>query len=249
MHRNMPIAVCIISNKLDNTFFKVLNRFEDSSLEINVGLNGDVNLDIQSLREKYSQIRWHALEWKGYGRTKNELALCANSPWVFSLDSDEEIDEQLLHFLTHPSVLEPSVVYAFRRGNILNGRKQHFGIWGKAHQRIVRLYHRDTAQWNDAPVHEDLTFPCDTKTQLLPGKIWNHTAKSIQEVRAKNLHYAQLLVRNRGSKKIAWHKKNLSPIFAFIRSYIILLGFLDGKSGFALAVEHARYTWWKYNLK
>lgn len=248
MSQATSISVCIISNKVDDVLLRELGRLQSADLEVHVGLNGEACAEVDALSDRFRQVRFHELTWQGYGQTKNALAELASTSWIFSLDSDEEMDDTLIQFLCQPPELNPDTAYLVRRGNMLNGKKQRFGIWGKSHQYVARLYHREFIYWNHAPVHEELVMPHPTNTQRIPGNIWNHTAKDIREVREKNLHYAQLLVQDRGDKKTPWYKKTLSPFFAFIRSYIVLLGFLDGKSGYQIAKEYARYTWWKYNL-
>lgn len=246
MHQDIPITICIISNRTDSLLKKVLNSF--SGFNVLLGVNGQNLSSIEALKMEFPEVRIETIAWQGYGRTKNLLASMATTPWILSVDSDEEADEELIAFLKQVPLEDKYKVYALRRWNKLGNQVIRNGVWGRTDKSIIRLYHRDIVSWDEAAVHERLVMPEGVEKIQMPGGLYHYTAANIEQVRAKNRQYAQLFVNQRRYKKRPLYKKFLSPLIAFLRSYVFLLGFLDGKYGFQLSWEYARYTWWKYSL-
>ena len=53
-------------------------------------------------------------------------------------------------------------------------------------------------------------------------------------------------IRYKKGKKTSFNKALLSSIWAFIRSYFIRAGFLDGKMGFVVAVSSAESSYYRH---
>jgi hypothetical protein len=62
--------------------------------------------------------------------------------------------------------------------------------------------------------------------------------------------YSMLAAKKKfeSNKKVSLTGVVLRSAFAFIRNYILLGGFLDGKTGFILTVNSAIYTYYSYLL-
>ena len=64
---------------------------------------------------------------------------------------------------------------------------------------------------------------------------------SVSEFRNKQKHYAEL-----SKKKRNLIKAFVSPIWTFVRIYLLRLGILQGWRGLVIASVYAQYTFWKY---
>ena len=64
---------------------------------------------------------------------------------------------------------------------------------------------------------------------------------TVEEFSNKQKKYAAL-----SQKKKNLIKAYISPIWTFLKIYIIRLGFVEGWRGFIIAKVYAKYTFWKY---
>ena len=126
------------------------------------------------------------------------------------------------------------------------GKRIRFGKWGK--DTTYRLYNKQVISWDLTPVHESLVGK-DIERKLLKGAFIKHyPVRQLTENTNKTYKYANLNANKyfTQGKKATIIKRFLSPVFDFIQSYIIFLGFLDGKMGFIVSYSNAKYTWLKY---
>jgi glycosyltransferase involved in cell wall biosynthesis len=185
------------------------------------------------------------VEWKGYGNARNTGATHAFHDWIFSLDADERITPGLAQSISRIEKAVPETVFGFKRQNFFLGGKIRFGEWGQ--DKVYRLYHRGRNKWNDARIHESIT---GTHRQLLTGAIDHYPVVDKEQNRRKTQQYAALNAQKllEQGKKATFEKRFLSPAFNFVKSYFLLLGFLDGKRGLTIALSTSRYSWLKYDL-
>ncbi len=186
------------------------------------------------------------IEWKGFGKTRNEGAIFAKNNWILSLDCDERLSPQAIQSIQKLQLSAQDKVYAFKRLNFLGNTPLHYGEWGR--DRVKRLYNRTHTQWTDVAVHETINTHHSTVT-LLEGNIVHYTYASASVFQQKLQRYAALYAERhyKPGKKVSLIKRYLSPLFSFIQNYIFRLGFLDGKAGFTVAKLNAYYVWLKYN--
>lgn len=185
-------------------------------------------------------------EWLGFGPTKNIALQHARHDWVLQIDADERIDDALADYINTTVPENDSMVYNMRFRNYLGDKPLLHGEWGT--DKHIRLFNRKTVHWNNAEVHEELVLPPDVRFIEPPGFIHHVTAASRSELRKKMEYYAALgaeKYKTQG-KKFSRLKMIFSPVFSFMVNYIFKLGFLDGKAGWIVARESARYTRLKY---
>ena len=176
-------------------------------------------------------------EWLGFGRQKNEAVKLASNDWVFVLDADEQITEQLkdeiINTLNNPA---SDGFFIARLNNFFGKNIKTCGLYP---DYTIRLFNKNKGAFDDAPVHESV------KIQGKVSKLKNHMThmayESIEEFIAKQNRYSSL-----NPKKKNIFKALFSPWWTFFKLYFIKRGFLDGKHGFIIAVLYSQYTFWKY---
>ena len=189
----------------------------------------------------------HSLNWQGYGKARNTGAQLALHDWVFALDADERITPNLANRIKKIFADNDYCIYGFKRKNYFQGKEIKFGLFG--FDKIFRLYNRKNVYWDSSPVHEKL-FGVIKKRKYLSSWINHFAIRSQVHYKNKSIHYAHLcaikyLQEGRRSNFI---KRVFSARFNFIKTYIFLLGFLDGEIGFFAASLNAYYTALKYQL-
>ena len=112
--------------------------------------------------------------------------------------------------------------------------------------RVVRLFNKNKAHFNDNDVHEELIF--NGSTGLLKNDLEHYTDPDIEHYFKKFNSYTSLAAEElvRKEKRFKLSDILLRPAFIFIKMYFLKLGFLDGIQGFILAVFSSAYVFTKY---
>jgi glycosyltransferase involved in cell wall biosynthesis len=188
-----------------------------------------------------------AQPWLGFGPQRRAATALARHPWILFLDADEWLSEELAAELARrlPALLASGSAGAFlRRSAWFMGARMR---WYRplAGERIERLYHRERAQWTDAPVHEALRFQGPAQQMRAP-LLHAYTPSLTQRV-LKDLCYAELRARaahEQGRPSGLWLAP-LAFIATFLKDYLLRLGVLDGTRGYVAAHLAASYSVYK----
>lgn len=186
--------------------------------------------------------------WDGYGPNKNKGIAAAKYDWILNLDADEAIDTGLKTAIQQLELKDNNTVYNFKFKNFFCNKWIRFGEWsGDKH---IRLFCRKKICWNNAAVHEGLTFASDTKIILLPGNVLHYTTHSIDEYINKTVAYAKLNATKYyvQGRQANFFKLRIAPGLTFFQHYILRLGFLDGWEGYLIAKTTAWYSFLKYSF-
>ncbi|HKV42588.1 MAG TPA: glycosyltransferase family 2 protein [Blastocatellia bacterium] len=186
--------------------------------------------------------------WPGYSQQKNFAAEQATNDWIFNLDADERVSPKLaaeIHRLK--STVEPAATgYEMARRVFYLGRWIKHSGWYPDYK--LRLYDRRSGRFSGDFVHESVI--ADGPVERLAGEILHYTASSASEHHLRMDRYTTLAA----NELLARGKKGsvlsilISPWLAFVRSYFLRLGILDGVPGLAIACFAAHYIFLK-NLK
>ncbi len=192
--------------------------------------------------------RIYVRAWPGYSNQKNFAAQQASFDWVFSLDADERVSEGLAVELQKLKRGPEPTVAAFEmpRLTFYLGRWIRHSGWYPDHK--VRLYNRKAASFQGEFVHESVKV--NGRTERLSGDILHYTVQNASDHHQRIDRYTTLAARElyQKGRRATPLSMLISPAVAFLRSYIIKLGFLDGAQGVAIARFAAHYVFLK-NLK
>jgi len=187
-------------------------------------------------------------EWQGYSAQKNFAADQAQNEWIFSLDADERVSPELAaEIATLKQAPDPPAGgFEMARLTFYLGRWIRHSGWYP--DRKLRLYDRRRGRWRGDYVHEALEV--DGPIERLSGNILHYTVRSASEHHARLDRYTTLAAAQERAdgKHASLVSLVLSPVWAFLRSYVLKLGFLDGIQGLAIARFAAHYAFLK-NLK
>lgn len=191
--------------------------------------------------------RIYSKSWDGYGANKNKGIELARYEWILSLDADEVPDTELIYAIHDINLHDAGVVYDIKFKSYFGKKLIRFGNWGRDHH--VRLFNRSLVKWSEPSVHETLILPKHIKCDRLNGHLHHYSVKDINECNTKAIHYALLSADKyfKSGKRANAVNLYISPIFSFIKSYILLLGFLDGKEGWNIAKITYKNKWLKYH--
>lgn len=188
--------------------------------------------------------------WPGFSAQKQFATDHAANDWILSLDADERVSDDLRKEIGQVRNGEGSPQgYKIPRLSYYMGRPIKHGGWYPDLQ--LRLFDRTKGRWNGAVIHESVKMSDDAHVGRLRSDIIHHTVESAaQHQQMITERYAPL-----GARKMFEEGRRTSPIkavlsawFAFIRSYLLKLGFLDGFAGFCIAYFAAHNTFSKHLL-
>jgi len=184
--------------------------------------------------------------WLGYAAQKNWAAEHAVNDWILSLDADEALSEALEAEIWNLKKTGPDCdAYTMPRLARYLGRWIYHSGWYP--DRKVRLYRRDKAKWVGDFVHESV----QPRGRLghLQSNILHFTCDSLSEHVKTMDRYTTLAAQELAARKVKVPLSRLifDPAWAFLRSYFVQRGFLDGPEGLTIAHMAAFYTFLKYS--
>lgn len=176
-------------------------------------------------------------EWLGFGPQKNRAVELAKNDWVFVLDSDERITEELKDEIV-TTLKEPQFngYFIARLNNFFGKNIKNCGLYP---DYSIRLFNKNYGKFNDVSVHESVQLT--SKAAHLKNHMIHLAYESIEEFIQKQNRYSSL-----NHKKKSLIKAIINPYWTFFKLYILKKGFLDGWHGFVISKLYAQYTFWKY---
>lgn len=184
--------------------------------------------------------RFLSHRFEGYAAQKNWALDQCEHDWALILDADERITDPLQKEIQ--AVLQnPADFKAFSigRNNYFMGRRVRYSGWQK--DRVIRLIHREHARYAQTLVHEAMEV--QGRIGDLRQKMDHFTYRDLDSYLEKSWKYATLSAQDRlqrGTRVTAYHLW-FKPVWGFTERYILKRGFLDGKVGLIIAMQHASY--------
>ncbi len=187
-------------------------------------------------------------DWPGFGPQKQRALAAATGTWVLSIDADEWLDSTLaaaIRAVTESAdTAHQPAGYAVGRMSAFCGQWMRAGSWYP--DTGVRLFQRGSARFSSDQVHERLLLTGAAAS--LPGLLLHNSITSLQDGLDKMNRYStgraadqRAQGRRGGLGRALGH-----GIWAFVRSYGLRRGFLDGRLGFVLAVLDAQASYYRY---
>jgi glycosyltransferase involved in cell wall biosynthesis len=238
----MSLSVIIITKNEAHDIRRCLEsvRFADEVIVLDSGSTDDT---VNICREYTEKV--FVTDWPGFGPQKNRALALATGDWVLSLDADEEVPPALREEICQAMTAENAMAaYRMPRLSSYCGHWiRHSGWWP---DYITRLFRRGAARFNDNLVHESLQAEGPVGTLKTP--LLHYSFKDADEVLDKVNSYstagARMLVAR--GKKATLRQAIAHGLWAFVRTYFLRQGFLDGRAGFMLAVSNAEGTYYRY---
>lgn len=258
----MQLSVVIITfneeANIGRTLESVKPLVSDGKGEIIVVDSGSTDRTVEIAKSYGAKV--FVEEWKGFAAQKNSAIDKATGDWILSLDADEEVSHGMRELLQLIVLGAHAGGYAgigmvFARQNYFMGRWIRHG--GFFPDRKLRLFWRGLGRFEERAVHEDiqLNSGCeiyDPSHHYQMGSriaIIHHSYPTISDYIEHMNRYSSLgaeMVVDKGPVRFTVINITLRPLLTFVYNYFFRLGFLDGKEGMLLHLNHAVYVSWKY---
>lgn len=183
--------------------------------------------------------------WSGDAAQRNFGIDKATGEWCLVLDADEEVTTELSESIKKTLENPTSTGYKIHRRSYFLGKILNHGDWGR--DWIVRLFLRKKHLYTLDIVHSKLDLS-KSNAGTLDGKLIHYTQESIYSSVKKLNDYSTLsakMMKEKGKGSYVL-KAVLRGNLAFLRSYVMRAGFLDGIEGYICAKNIGLGAYLKY---
>jgi (heptosyl)LPS beta-1,4-glucosyltransferase len=190
--------------------------------------------------------RVYVRAWNGYVDQKNHAAGLAAHDWIFSLDADERVTDELKAEI-HELLRSDPAAHGYRMPRV----SFYLGRWMRTTDMYpdyqLRLYDRRHARWDGMHVHESVKVATGP-VGYLKSELQHYPYKDLSEHLTRMDRYTTLAARQMFEKgKRATRLELLfHPPIAFARNYILKGGFRDGKPGLIISLVNSYYVMLKF---
>lgn len=194
-------------------------------------------------REMGAFVYVHA-DWLGFGPQKNRALNYATGDWIFSIDADERVTPELRSEIGQAIYEAKADGYFCPRLSQFCGQYIHHCGWYPDY--VLRLFKRDAGRFSDSLVHEIVWLT--GKTARLKNPLLHYSYLTQDDVERKVEHYSSAAAEQmfESGKHSNFLGAALSGGWAFVRTYLLRAGVLDGLAGWNIACMNARTTYLKY---
>jgi len=218
-------------------------RWADEIVIVDSGSSDDTVAIAREFTEKVYVER----DWQGYGIQRCRAQARASGDWILMIDADERVTPELRREIQRVVAEDRrDRVYALPRLSFCFGRFIRHGGWYPDY--VIRLYPRERAEYDDAPVHEKVRYGPGMSVVRLRGDLLHYTYRDLQHYLTKSAAYAAAWASARAAagRRASLSQGILHGIACFVRMYLLRGGFLDGRAGLLLALLSAHSTFVKY---
>ena len=124
------------------------------------------------------------------------------------------------------------------------GRFIHHSGWYPDY--VLRLFKRSSGRFSDSLVHESVLLTGRKARLRTPLLHYSYLTQADVERKVEQYSSAAAWQMFQAGKRSSWAGAALSGGWAFVRTYLLRLGLLDGSAGWDIACMNARTTYLKY---
>ena len=239
----MRVSAILITKNAAATLRRCLDsvRWADEIVVVDSGSTDDT---VAIARELGAQVHVTP-DWPGYGPQKNRALDHATGDWVISIDADEWLTPASRAEIERciASAQAPEAYALPRRSSFCGRVMKHSGWWP---DYVVRLFRRGAARFSDDLAHERLVV--NGRVAKLVEPLMHEAIVDLDQMLGKMNGYstASALMLARRGRRASLGGALLHGAWAFVRTYFLRLGLLDGREGFILALANAEGSYYRY---
>lgn len=232
------LSVTILTFNEERRIGQCLESVKDIADEIIVVDSNSTDRTVDICRRFGCRISQRKFE--GYGAMRQYATSLTTNSYVLSIDADEVVSPQLARSIA--KLKEQNFghrVYSISRLNFYCNRPvKHCGWYPDRH---IRLFDKRYANWNLRDISEGVIFRDSVNPQPVEGDLLHYPCLTPEDYHLTQQRHAMIRAG------VIAAKENVGPLTplirataAFLSSYIIKGGFLEGQSGRSISVEAFR---------
>ena len=240
--RKVPISIVLIARNEEHNLKDCLESCAFAEEIIVVDDNSeDKTVEIAKSFGAKVYTRSLAGDW---GAQQTFAISKATQKWIFLIDADERCSEDLCREIIETVERGEKYAYFVHRENRFHYHHATHGVLRP--DEVARLFPNEGVTV-EGYVHPQIKY--SFKKKLLKSPLYHYTYTSWDQYYRKLNQYAALAAQkqfDKGRKANFCFDVLLKPVWAFIKVYFLNLGFLDGRMGLMLSLNHYSYTLQKY---
>lgn len=241
----IKLSVVIITFNEEKNIFRCLNSVKSIADEIVV--LDSFSTDNTEKICKENGVKFFQHKFDGHIEQKNRAITYASHPYILSLDADEALNDELINSIKNiKSNFSNDGYYMSRLTNYCGHWVRHCGWYP---DKKLRLWDSRKGKWTGINPHDKYEmFDGDKKIGYLRGDILHYSYYTLDDHYRQVEYFTNISAKAYFEKKknAPWFKLLINPIAKFFGSYIVQLGFLDGKAGYLISRISAYATYLKY---
>jgi len=179
------------------------------------------------------------------GEKLNYGADLSRNEWIFFLDADEELSEELRESIR--KTLESPRYDAYevaRRTYYMGEFLRH--VWYPEWR--LRLFRKGKVRFTGV-IHEEPVVK-GIKVGKLKGDLYHYSYASLKHQYLKTVEYARKMaeILHKEGKRFRYYNLLFNPLWSFVKIFFLKRGFLEGYRGFMVAMSAFFYTFLKYSF-
>jgi len=245
----VKISACIVAFNEENKIAEAVESvaWADEILIVDAESSDRTKAIAESLGAKVLTQKW-----LGFSRQKQFAADHAAHDWVFSLDADERVSEELkADILKLKNTNETNLADGYKIPRLsfyMNCPIRHGG-WYPDWQ--LRFFDRRRGIWKDVLIHESVLMSAGASIEKLRGDILHYSVENASHHhRMIGTRYAPLAAEQMFAREVKSTALKIATVglTTFLQNYVLKGGFLDGLAGFCIARFAAHHAFLKYLL-
>jgi len=243
MSENSISAIIITKNEQNNLAACLDSlRWVDQLIIVDSGSTDGTEM----IAKRYGAKFYSHTNWQGFGKQKQLAQNYATSKWIIAIDADEVVSPELQNAIEQQiTTADDNTVFKIQRKTWVFGRFLAHSGWV---DKIIRVYPKQLAHYNDALVHEKIVTENHVKISQLQGDLFHYSYSDMENYLVKSASYGKAWAdeREKRGKKASLTQGFTHALGCFVKMYLVKRGFLDGKQGLLIAILSAHSTFIKY---
>ncbi len=192
-------------------------------------------------------VRFVEHKFNGHIQQKNYALSQTTHNMVISLDADEaltpELKASILEFKSHP---KGAVCEMNRLTNYCGSWVRHCGWYPDTK---VRLFDKTLCKWGGVNPHDKVIVPAQLEVNHLKGDLLHYSYYTRDDHYRQIEYFSKIAATelyNQG-KNVSFVVVVIKVIAQFVKSFLLKVGFLDGRTGWTISRLSAYATFRKYS--
>ena len=183
-------------------------------------------------------------KFDNFSNQRNYSLELAKYEWIFVLDADEELSDELKTSIKNELKNPRYDCYFVNRRTFFLGKFLNHTLYPEWR---LRLFKKGKVKY-EGEIHE--VVKCFGKIGKLHGDLYHYSFKDFQDFVEKNLRYSRLSAQilYKKGKKFRALDLILRPLWTFVKFFFLKKGFLDGWRGFTISLSYAFFNLAKYTF-
>ncbi|AAC07593.1 glycosyltransferase family 2 protein [Aquifex aeolicus] len=234
------LSVVILTKNEERNIARAIKSVKEIADEILVIDSGSTDRTVEIAKELGARVIFR--DFTNYPDQVSFAISKTNNKWVFVLDADEEVSEELKRSIKETLKFPKHDCYVVNRRTYFMGKFLNHTLYPEWR---IRVFKKDKVKY-EGELHE--VVKCSGSIGKLKGDLYHYSFKNLDEFFSKNLKYskisAEILYKN--GRIVKNYELFTRPVWTFFKFFIMKRGFLDGWRGFLISASYAFFNFTKY---